>query len=308
MKKIMSADYVLPPRLKRGDVIGLVSPAGPVMVEDDFVSGVRLLKDMGFHVKFLPEPANHFEPYLAGSDQHRAAELIAIWSDPDVAAILAVRGGYGALRILSAIPMDCIRRNPKPFIGFSDITTLLTAIHKETGLIVFHGPMLTTLAKCTRKSIDSFFSMLTGQEPEPIKSTGLEIIRNGQAKGKLLGGNLTSLIHLVATPYEFDWSGAILFLEDVHEPAYRVDRMLTHLQEAGRLQDVAGIILGEFKDCEGTDLIWQRVIELTKSSLIPVWAAFPAGHGATNQILPLGLDVLMDSNAGQLRLLGPCVR
>lgn len=307
MKKTAPSHVLLPPRLKRGDIIGLVSPAGPINDEDNFITGIRLLKDLGFHVKFLNNSPKTDKPYLAAPDSYRATEFEAMWRDNDVAAILAVRGGYGALRMVSAIPMQLLKERPKPFIGFSDITTLLTAIHKQTGLIVFHGPMLTTLAQSTPESIEAFLSLLTCPEPKPIKPIGLEILRNGLVSGKLLGGNLTSLIHLIATPYELSWHNAILFLEDVNEPGYRVDRMLTHLEASGRLKGIAGIILGEFKNCETYDHIWDRVMELTEDSQIPVWAAFPAGHGASNQILPMGLEVMMDSTAGLLRLLGPCV-
>lgn len=298
MKEINN--LILPPPLKKGDTIGLVAPAGPVLKEDAFVAGVKLLSEMGFQIKFDKDIAKRNNGYLSASDEQRASEFHDLWRDPEVNGILAVRGGYGSLRMLPYLDMNLIRQFPKIFVGFSDISVLLTAILKNTGLVTFHGPMLTTLDKIDKFSIEAFINTLSGKQPDTIKPKGLEILISGNAQGKLLGGNLTNLAHLVATPYEVSWEDTILFLEDVGEDPYRVDRMLTHLKEAGRLDNISGLILGSFKNCGDVEQIWHRSIELLGDKKIPIWANFPAGHGAKNYILPLGIEAEIDSQTGKL--------
>jgi muramoyltetrapeptide carboxypeptidase len=295
---------LLPLRLERGDSIAIFAPAGPVLKEEEFTTGLNLLREAGLEVKFSREIMRR-DGYLAGSDRERAEEFHYWWADPDIKALLAVRGGYGALRLLPLLDMNLIRRQPKILIGFSDISVLHAGIYKETGLVTFHGPMLTTLAKNDQPSRESFFESLAGRHPTKVKPAELEIIKAGRAKGRLLGGNLASLVHLVATPYELPWQGSILFLEDVCEAGYRIDRMLTHLQVAGRLEGLAGLILGSFEGCGVPELIWNRVLELTAGASYPIWANFPAGHGRQNLTLPLGQEVEMDSQTGTLLFLGP---
>lgn len=299
--------------LQKGDTIGLVSPAGPVQDEKKIIAGIRLIREMGFEVKFLREQRLATEGYLAGSDQDRADEFNRLWADPGIKALLAVRGGYGCLRMAGSLDSDLIRQNPKMLIGFSDITVLLHAVLNETDLITFHGPVLSTLTKCDRESVQTFFATLTGRFPARIKPAHLEILVPGRARGRLLGGNLTTLVHLVATPYEPAWDGALLFLEDTDEPPYRVDRLLTHLKLAQRLNGLRGLILGSFTagnsvNVSGsyTDPVWNRVLELMAEQDIPVWANFPIGHGTRNHILPLGIEAEMDSGSGTLRFLEPC--
>lgn len=302
MKEINN--LILPPPLKKGDTIGLVAPAGPILKEDEFAAGVKLLSEMGLHVKFDKDIVNRSNGYLSASDEQRADELHHFWRDPEIHGIFAVRGGYGTLRMLHHLDMDLIRQVPKIFVGFSDITVLLSAILKNTGLITFHGPVLTTLAKSDKASIETFFITLSGKQQDFIKADGLEILVSGNARGKLFGGNLTSLAHLVATPYEVSWEDTILFLEDVGEDSYRIDRMLTHLNAAGRLDNLSGLILGSFKNCGNVEQIWHRVIELLVDKKIPIWANFPTGHGKRNYILPLGIQVEMDSNNAVLHFRG----
>jgi muramoyltetrapeptide carboxypeptidase len=298
------AEPLLPPRLERGDTIAIVAPAGPVLKEEEFITGVKLLREAGFEVKFSREIMRK-DGYLAGSDQERVEELHQLWADPEVKMLLAARGGYGSLRLLPLLDMEIIRRHPKIFAGFSDITVLHSGIYKETGLVTFHGPMLTTLAKNDRASLTAFFETLTGRQAESCKPAGLEILRGGRARGRMVGGNLASLVHLVGTPYELDWRETILFLEDICEAPYRLDRMLTHLQVAGRLRGLAGLILGSFEGCGDPAVIWKRALELVADEPYPVWANFPAGHGRQNLILPLGQVVELDSRAGRLGFPGP---
>lgn len=302
-----TSDLILPPRLNRGDTIGLLAPSGPIVDEENFAAGVRLLRETGFEVKFAPDLTQHREEYLAGTDRRRANELHDLWADPEVKALLAARGGYGSLRIASSLDMDLMRSQPKILIGFSDVTVLITAILKHAGLVTFHGPTLSTLATSDRETVTTFFNTITGRPPEQIKAEGLEVLVPGQARGRLLGGNLTTLTYLMGTPYELSWEGTILFFEDVNEAPYRLDRALTHLKEADRLQGIAGVILGRFDDCGDVELFWKRAIEIFQDEHIPIWANFPVGHGQANRILPLGIEAEMDSGSGTLHFLSPCI-
>ncbi|MBU0730723.1 MAG: LD-carboxypeptidase [Proteobacteria bacterium] len=299
-------DLILPDRLKRGDTVGIAIPAGPIIREDEFATGVRLLTDMGYKVR-IPPDYKRMNSYLAGTDKERAAELNSFFADPEIKAIVAARGGYGSLRIVADLDMASIKRNPKIIIGFSDICVLLTAIHRNTGLVTFHGPMLSTLQRLNSHFHESFFSMLAKPDPQTIKPSGLEILIKGSARGKLVGGNLTNLLHLLATPFELSWENCILFLEDVNESSYRVDRILTHLKHAGRLDSVRGLILGTFENCDNMENIWARAMELFGDTNIPIWANFPTGHGENNQILPIGVEAEMDGATGKLKFLGPCI-
>lgn len=295
-----------PPLLARGDTIGLAAPAGPIR-EDVLQQGLELLRACGVKkVKYAPDICRH-DNYLAGPDQRRIDELHSLWDDDEVKAILAVRGGYGCARLLPRLNFELIRQKPKILVGFSDLTILLNVIHCQTGLTTFHGPMLSTVVRDGRPALESMLNELTVHAQANLKINGLEVLRPGQTQGRLLGGNLTCLAQLLATPYEPDWAGAILLLEDINEPAYRVDRLLTQLHLAGRLAGLAGIILGEFlgndsQDIPDLELVWRRTLELTQDT-IPVWGNFPAGHGRRNLLLPIGRPVHMDSGSATLRLL-----
>lgn len=308
------SNLILPPPLKKGDTIGLIAPAGPLQNENKFIAGVKLLRESGFEVKFSPGlEFSTGSGYLAGTDLERADEFHKFWADPEVKALVAVRGGYGSLRIADALDMNLIRRQPKILVGFSDISVLLTTIFKKTGLVTFHGPVLTSLIKNDRESIQLFFETLTGRFPPIIRTKGIEILKAGRAKGRLIGGNLTSLVHLLATPHELSWDNTILFIEDVGEASYRIDRMLTHLYRAKRLDNLAGLLLGSFRmdveqnsaDENDYDAIWNRVLELFSEKNIPIWGKFPVGHGLQNYTLPLGIEAEMDSSSGSLAISSP---
>jgi muramoyltetrapeptide carboxypeptidase len=300
------ATSLFPLSLRKGDTIGLVAPAGP-WDEDEFAPGVQILDQYGFKVKIARDLAAK-DSYLAGSDQHRTTIFHEIWRDPEVRAVLAVRGGYGSLRILPAIDYNLIRNHPKIFIGFSEITALHCAIFQQTGLITFHGPMVTTLAKHDKESLLSFFETLTSGVCRPITTPSVEILKSGQAAGRLIGGNLTTAVHLLATPFEVSWRDKIVFLEDVGEAPYRIDRMLSHLKLAGRFAGIRGLILGSFTNCGDQEIIWSRVMELFSDESLPIWANFPIGHGKQNMIVPVGSEADMDSSTGTLSFPLPCCR
>jgi len=302
----MGKPPIHPPCLQKGDTIGLAAPAGPIR-EDVFRQGLQLLRDNRIRVKYADDICRK-DSYLAGSDQRRLEELHQLWDDDEVKAIVAVRGGYGCARLLTRLDFDLIRRKPKILVGFSDLTILLNAIHRQTGLVTFHGPMLSTLARDGSPAMTEMLNQLSVHAQEQVRIKGLEILRPGQGCGRLIGGNLACLAQLLATPFEPEWQGAILLIEDINESAYRVDRLLTQLSLSGRLDSLAGIILGEFLDSSlyrvpDLELIWQRTLDLTGEQ-IPVWANFPAGHGPRNIVLPIGRPVVMDSGRGVLELAG----
>ncbi len=301
---------VLPPRLKRGDTIGLLCPAGPVREMLHLQVGIRLITDMGFKVK-VRGPVEPREGYLADSDARRADNLHALWSDEEVKAVLAIRGGFGCLRLIDRLDMDLFRRHPKFLVGFSDVTVLLNGLLHHAGLVSLHGPVATSLARSDEQSVVSLFALLTGDFSERIKPCGLEVLRgSGRGRGRLIGGNLTSLVHLLSTPWDSNWDDCILLLEDTNEPLYRLDRMLTQLALAGRLERLAGLLLGTFdtgtEDRQATlrlqEAVWSRVMELVGPEF-PVWAAFPVGHQKKNQTMPIGMEAVMESGIGTLRLL-----
>ena len=294
---------IYPPPVKKGDIIGLVAPAGPLINKDNFTAGIQILENKGFKVKFNQKLLNA-KGYLAGSDQERADEFNRLWSDPEVKGLVAARGGYGCLRMIDLIDMKQIGRHPKILIGFSDLTVLLNAIYKKTGLVTYHGPVVTTLASIDKKSHTSFFNVLTGNPLKLIKPSRIKIINGGKANGILMGGNLTTLAQMVGTPHEIPWTDIILFIEDTGESPYRLDRLLTHLNMAKRLQKINGLILGTFTDDAKKEssilrkTVHGRIIELLKDMNIPIWANFPTGHCRRNLTLPIGVKVEMDSSAG----------
>lgn len=293
---------ILPPPLKKGDTLGLFAPAGPILDQEAFSAGVRALDDLGFELRFQRGLEQRNSGYLAGSDQERAQEITDLWRDPEIKGLIAARGGYGCLRLLSLLDFDLLAATPKRMVGFSDLTTLHAAILAKTSQFSLHGPMVTTLAKSDPASMESLVQALTSRLPEAIKVKELEILRGENATGPLIGGNLANLIHLIATPWEPRWQDAILLLEEVGEQTYRVDRMLSHLKAAGVLDKISGLLLGSFTDCGDTEAIWNLALGLTKDRGLPVWANFPSGHGNRNLTLPLGTDVTLDSNTGTLRI------
>ncbi len=221
----------IPAWLKPGDTIGVVAPAGP-FDRQTFLRGVRILEDMGFNIL---TPAGLFEKnrYLAGSDNHRVKFVNQLFADTSVDAIICARGGYGSMRILPLLDFDAIQNNPKAFIGFSDITILLSVLFSRCNLVTFHGPVVTSLANASEETKSSLLSNVTSDSNLEIKLISGKTIIPGVATGEVCGGNLTMLCHLVGTPFEPDFENKILFLEDRGEAPYRIDRMLVHMVLAG---------------------------------------------------------------------------
>lgn len=298
-----------PTPLKKGDTIGIIAPAGQLQDKTRFMRGVGVLHDMGFQVKF-PRDLWPGSEYLADSDDNRGYEFNSLLRDEEVNGLISMRGGYGCLRMLDKIDIASVARNPKILVGFSDITILQNYLYEQTGLVSLHGPVVTSLSEVTRDALASFYYCLTNMRPHSIGSKHIEILRDGpDIAAPLIGGNLASLVTLLGTRYDFSWDNKIVFLEDTNEPAYKIDRMLTQLKLAGKLDNIAGLILGDFSTSASRDeteklhyreLVWSRVLELCPSHSMPVWGNFPSGHCSWNLTFPLGAVAEMKRGKTQL--------
>lgn len=292
-------EIILPPRLCRGDRIGIAAPASPFESET-FHSGLETLKHLGFETA-ISQGIFEQNDYLAGPDSHRAEQLNALFADQSIQAIMCARGGYGTLRILSDLDFELIRSNPKILIGFSDISTLLSAVFQQCGLVVFHGPMVTTLAGAGKATQQALMSAVSGNTPVTISTKTPVVLQHGRGTGPVAGGNLTTLCHLLGTPFQPVWKGHILFLEDINEALYRIDRMLTQLKLAGCLEGLTGVVLGSFKDCGDMDAIYRLVMDLFDPDAPPIIGGFDIGHGLADiPTLPVGLVATLDTGRGCL--------
>lgn len=293
---------VLPPRLKSGDTIGIAAPAGPFET-DLFEKGMTVLRGMGFEVH-IPEAVFQRNGFLAGPDQARAEVLNGLFRDPAIDAIVCARGGYGSTRVLPFLDWAAVRRNPKAFVGFSDITVLHSVLRERTALVSFHGPMGTTLATAGEATLAQFRQALMSDAPVDLNPEGVKVLRHGEAEGKVVGGNLSMLCHLVGTPYAANFDGCLLFIEDVTEAPYRIDRMLVQMFLAGCFEKVRGLVLGQFQDCGGVDEIHDVFLRAFGPLGIPVVAGFPIGHGRENVTLPLGIAARLTTRPPRLAYTG----
>jgi muramoyltetrapeptide carboxypeptidase len=288
----------VPARLKPGDSIGIVAPAG-AFDDETFYRGTQILEKMGFEV-FIPDGLSQPNGYLAGSDSHRAQLVNQLFADTSTDAIICARGGYGSIRILSLLDYEVIKNNSKVFIGFSDITALLSVFFNRCGLVTFHGPVVTSLAVGNKEDGRALFSAITSEDPLEIILTDGQTINPGSESGILCGGNLNTLCHLTGTPFAPNFNGKILFLEDRGEAPYRIDRMLVHMRLAGCFKDIAGVILGSFEECGSIEDIYKIVKDVFNDHPIPILAGLKAGHGKVNRTIPLGIEVTLDADEQKL--------
>lgn len=306
-----------PPRLNKGDVIGIVSPAR-WMEEGELYKTAAVFEEMGFRVKVSPQNFLRQDQF-AGTDNDRARAIEEMFVDEDVKAIVCARGGYGALRIIDILNYDLIARNPKIFIGYSDITALLFSIYKETGLVTFHGPMLYSFINEVDPFIITYLSQAICQsEPYNVefeKNSQVKVLRSGIAEGELLGGNLSILVNLIGTSHDFDTSGKILFIEDVDEYLYNLDRMLLHMKRSGKLENVAGLIIGEMTDIKDNNIpfgkdIDEIVLDIVGDSSFPIVSNFPCGHGKSLMTMPISIRARLkcDEQGAKLSMLELPVR
>ena len=280
--------------LKPGDAISLVAPASPFEMEK-YERGCEVLRNAGY--KLLP--GRHvFERknYLAGGDSERADDLISAFLDPDSAAVICIRGGYGSGRLLPRLPFSTLRKHPKIFLGHSDITFLHLALFSQLGWTTVHGPNVTGIGngpEFAQNTLDA----LSGKSAFEWRFASKQVLREGSASGVLLGGNLTCMSHLLGTPYFPETAGAILLIEDCGEPLYRLDRIFFHLRLSGVLPGLGGIVLGDFENCGEAAKIHEMIAAQVKDYPIPVVSGLPFGHGARNEVVPLGAPFLLDTNA-----------
>ena len=312
---------LLPRRLKRGDTIGLISPSMARYERAPFAIAHENLQALGFKVK-EGKWLRARNGYFAGTDMQRAEDINAMFADPEVNGIMAMSGGAGATRILGMIDYATIRRNPKCLTGFSDITALHNAIQARTGLVTFHGPMGAsdwnpfTTNYFQRVLIEgeavTFANEIDREERLTQAKWRTETLRSGRARGRLIGGNLSVLNTLLGTPHVPDFRGAILAIEDVDEYIYRIDRMLAHLRLAGALDQLVGVVIGQFTDCKPGEGFGRLALEEVfddyfKPLNIPVFSGSQFGHIRHYFTLPIGLEVEIDANAGTIAMLKPAV-
>lgn len=318
----MASKAIRPPALKAGSRIGLVAPAGPILERDDIRRAVERCQALGYQA-VVGENAHAKYGYLAGTDPQRLADLNSALTDPSLDAIWCLRGGYGTPRLLPRVAYSAVADHPKIVIGFSDITALLHALAHQAGIITFHGPVarepLSAFSRDAMMRVVASTDAVGVLPPAPasdgaLVSTDGRIVtlRGGRAEGPLFGGNLSMMCQLVGTPYLPTLDGALLFLEEVSEDLYAVDRCLVHLRNAGILERLAGIIIGRFTDLTRATpsgaLGFEEVLETHLGSLgIPVAFGFPIGHIADQWTLPLGVVARLDADAGTLDLLEPAV-
>jgi muramoyltetrapeptide carboxypeptidase len=278
--------------------VGVVTPASPCPAEE-LRAGCAVLESFGLEVTVAAASEYHLR-YLAGSDAERAARLGESFADETLKALFCARGGYGSMRILPRLPYALLRRAPRALVGFSDITALLAACCRHAAIVCFHGPTVSMLPTSDEETLASFWHALTADEPVTVQVPEPICLRPGKAAGPVLGGNLNILSHLVGTRFFPTLKGALLFLEDRNEALYRIDRMLTHLIQAGLLAAIAGLIVGTFNECGSPEDLLDLFRERLAPFSVPILAGFPAGHGSRNITLPLGLTATLDAEAGLL--------
>lgn len=314
----MPGSVLKPPRLRKGETIGLISPASPPSSSEKIEKSVRYLERLGYRV-VVGSHAMDQNGYLAGSDRHRADDFNQMVRDKNIKAILAIRGGYGTPRILSLLDYSAVKRNPKIIVGYSDLTALQLALYKKTNLITFSGPMagVEMWNSIDPYTEEHFWRIVTsaspaGALPPPADSPPV-VFHAAKASGRLLGGNLSLLISSLSTPYSPSYKDSLLVLEEVDEAPHRVDRMLTQLFNAGVLKGIAGLLLGHFTDCNPADpskpfLTTDEVLtDVIARLAVPVLTKLQYGHIPKKLTLPIGARARLFPD-GRLELLESAVR
>jgi muramoyltetrapeptide carboxypeptidase len=306
----ITKNKIKPPRLKTGNTLGLVAP-GSYISEEELKDSVANLEKLGFKVTYNERILSK-SGYLAGDDKSRVEELNSMFENTEVDGIFCARGGYGCQRILPMLDYEVIKNNPKVLIGYSDITALLNAIYVQTGMITFHGPV--GISTFNEFSVTYFNEVLVHPEKDLIlistqgedqkENTGITTIVSGKAVGELVGGNLSVINSLIGTKFDFNGEGKIIFLEEIGEEPYRIDRMLTQIIQCGKFEKAAGIVMGVFEDCEpkekdpsfSTSFSLMEVLFDRLSNLnIPVIYGLSFGHIKNKFTLPIGIKAELDT-------------
>jgi muramoyltetrapeptide carboxypeptidase len=288
-----------PPALHKGDLIGVVAPAGAVKTED-LNAGIKRLEELGFRV-LLGRSVLQRVRYLAGRDRDRAADLVDMFANPEVRAVVAARGGYGTSRVIPLLDFDAIGRTPKILVGSSDVTLLLHCVQTHCRFVTFHGPMVSpNFGKYSSPTTsDSFVRMLSAiKAPGAFDLPGVKALKSGNAEGVLTGGCLSLVCQTIGTSYEIRTDNAILFLEDINEPPYRIDRMLTYLKQIGKFDKVRAVVFGLMPDCHPSPHESYALEDVIRDVLgdlaCPILLDFPSGHGGTNVTLPFGVRAAVE--------------
>lgn len=294
----MPSARIKPPALQPGATIGVVAPASTID-RDHLDRGVAALGALGYRVK-LSSHALDRSGILAGDDRTRAAELAAFFADPGVDAIFTARGGYGCGRLLPMLDFAAIARSPKIFLGFSDVTFILNALVGRAGMACFHGPMVAMdfARGLTSASLAHLQNLLAG-DPARFHLPARRALRPGVAEGEVVGGCLSCVAAALGTPFAPPFDDAILFLEDTGEKAYRIDRMMVHLEQAGALARIKGLVFGAIRTIDGSEterrMIEEFVADRTAHLPYPVLWGLEAGHGSENFTLPFGVRARLDA-------------
>ena len=298
-EKTISNELILPKAISWNSTIGLVAPASPIYDSSQFDEMISTLNELGFNLKLGQHVQDQYG-YLAGTDEDRAQDLMSMFTDPEVDAILCVRGGWGCNRIIDLLDYEIIKANPKPLIGFSDITSLHNALLSKTGLVSFHGPVGKSEWNSFTKN--SFEEVLINKKRGVYELDELQIdaftITKGTAEGPLLGGNLSVLVAMLGSDYLPSFDNAILFLEDVGEDVYRLDRMLTQLKLNGILDQISGFIFGKCTNCDAGSnslTIPQLFDDLIKPLNIPAYYGAMISHEKLNVTIPVGIRARMNA-------------
>ncbi len=307
-----------PAKLKKGDTIGLIAP-GSYITQSQLEESIKNFEELGYKVKYSKNILNK-HGYLAGYDTERADDIHSMFADKEVDAIAAVRGGYGCARLLPILNYELIKSNPKILIGYSDITSLLYGIYEKTGLVCFHGPVGTSTFN--EYSVNHLYNILADPKSNyEMKNLHedeeqLFVIKDGVAEGELVGGNLSIVVSMIGTEYDIDSEGKIIFLEEIGEEPYRVDRMLTQMRQSGKFDKCKGIALGVFRRCEidesspefENSLSLKQVLKDRLGDLgVPVIYGLSFGHITNKFTLPFGIKAKLDTYNKRLTLLEKAV-
>jgi len=306
------ASYIRPPALHSGDLIGIVAPASNIKSEM-LEAGCRELERLGFRTLYRPDIVKSYR-YFSGTDERRAAELLEMIRNPEVKAIFCARGGYGSGRLISYLEPELLLAHPKIFMGSSDITMLLAFLNR-LGIVGFHGPMVATSIRLGEEGYDRniLVRMMQGEHNIQFPTDHTSVLRSGNAEGRLAGGCLSLVVSTLGTSCEIETDNTILVLEDLGEKPYQIDRMLTQLKQAGKLDKVRGIVFGEMLDCTNLPnqgyTLEEVILDVLKDTTFPILYGFSTGHTTrANIVVPFGIHAKLSLGPESMfELLEPAV-
>ncbi|MGL1932435.1 MAG: LD-carboxypeptidase [Desulfotalea sp.] len=288
---------ITPSFLKPGDTIGVIAPAGQIRDKELVYNGVRLLKEFGVNV-VIPRELWPGKAYLSDTDENRAKEFQQMWVDDNIDAIICLRGGFGVLRILPFLDLKELKKYNKFLIGFSDISLLQNYLAVQIGVQSIHGPVLTSLSQIEPESIKKTMLILGGRINTAFENERIEILKTGETcTGQIMGGNMTSLTTVLGTSFDFSWDDKVLFLEEIGEPLYKIDRLITQLALAGKFNKIKALVLGDFtyrQDDSVSDKtkykedVWNLFLNTFINRNIPILAGLNSGHGKINNPFIIG--------------------